>query len=151
MVVFPPKSCILRGFSIIFTIRFGGTPIFGNTHISRMKCHLAFWMMTHIFVASEFHSYIRPIGNLFANCSLVFANWSKKSSPQNKLHLHLAKCGIFCEETKFPPPPPTKKNNPLGNHQPLKNQKKTYQPFGFGKIWANFSDLSRGNEVRCAI
>ena len=29
-----PKSSILMGFSIIFTIHFGGnTPIFGNTHI----------------------------------------------------------------------------------------------------------------------
>ena len=31
---FPPKSSTLMGFSIIFTIHFGGnTPIFGNTHI----------------------------------------------------------------------------------------------------------------------
>ena len=30
----PPKSSILIGFSIIFTIHFGGfTPIFGNTHM----------------------------------------------------------------------------------------------------------------------
>ena len=30
-----PKSSILIGFSIIFTIRFGGVPtIFGNTHIA---------------------------------------------------------------------------------------------------------------------
>ena len=28
-----PKSSILIGFSIFFTIHFGGTPIFGNTHI----------------------------------------------------------------------------------------------------------------------
>ena len=28
-----PKSSILIGFSIIFTIHFGGTIIFGNTHI----------------------------------------------------------------------------------------------------------------------
>ena len=30
---FPPKSSILIGCSIIFTIHFGGTSIFGNTHI----------------------------------------------------------------------------------------------------------------------
>ncbi len=31
----PPKSSILIGFSIIFTIHFGGfsTPIFGNSHM----------------------------------------------------------------------------------------------------------------------
>ena len=28
------KSSILIGFSLIFTIHFGGTPIFGNTHMS---------------------------------------------------------------------------------------------------------------------
>ena len=34
IVGFPPKSSILIGFSIIFTIHFGGnTPIFGNIHI----------------------------------------------------------------------------------------------------------------------
>ena len=33
-VFFPPKSSILIGFSIIFTIHFGGnSPIFGNTHV----------------------------------------------------------------------------------------------------------------------
>ena len=33
IVGFPPKSSILIGFSIIFTIHFGGnTPIFGNSH-----------------------------------------------------------------------------------------------------------------------
>ena len=30
-----PKSSILIGFSIIFTIHFGGTPIFGNIHMNR--------------------------------------------------------------------------------------------------------------------
>ena len=33
MVGFPPKSSILIGFSIIFTIHFGVPLIFGNTHI----------------------------------------------------------------------------------------------------------------------
>ena len=34
IVGFPPKSSILMGFSIIFTIHFGGnTPIFGSTPI----------------------------------------------------------------------------------------------------------------------
>ena len=38
MVGFPPKSSILMGFSIIFTIHFGGnTPIFGNTRIGKIR------------------------------------------------------------------------------------------------------------------
>ena len=34
IVGFPPKSSILIGFSIIFTIHFGVAPIFGNTHLA---------------------------------------------------------------------------------------------------------------------
>ena len=33
-----PKSSILIGFSIIFIIHFGGTPIFGNTHLMDFWC-----------------------------------------------------------------------------------------------------------------
>ena len=33
---FSPKSSILIGISIIFTIHFGGTPIFGNTHMGEI-------------------------------------------------------------------------------------------------------------------
>ena len=37
IVEFPPKSSILIGFSLIFTIHFGGKPpIFGNTHIQKI-------------------------------------------------------------------------------------------------------------------
>ena len=35
IVGFPPKSSILIGFSIIFAIHFGGSPLFfGNTHFT---------------------------------------------------------------------------------------------------------------------
>ena len=34
----PPKSSILIRFSIIFTIHFGDTPIFGNSHFERPHC-----------------------------------------------------------------------------------------------------------------
>ena len=38
IVGFPPKSSILIGFSIIFTIHFGGkSPIFGNTHMKTRR------------------------------------------------------------------------------------------------------------------
>ena len=37
IVGFPPKSSILIGFSIIFTIHFGGPPIFGNTHFEPLR------------------------------------------------------------------------------------------------------------------
>ena len=40
---FPPKSSILIGFSMIFTIHFGGfPPILGNTHVVMFR-HLRHW------------------------------------------------------------------------------------------------------------
>ena len=40
IVGFPPNHPILIGFSMIFTIHFGGnTPIFGNTHLFLLKCY----------------------------------------------------------------------------------------------------------------
>ena len=41
--VFPPKSSILIGFSIIFTIHFGGTPIFGNIHSVALEHGITVW------------------------------------------------------------------------------------------------------------
>ena len=46
MVGFSPKSSILIGFSIIKFILFGGTPIFGNTHVS---IHIPWEVLGHHF------------------------------------------------------------------------------------------------------
>ena len=44
-VFFYPKSSILIGFSLIFTIHFGGFPaIFGNTHIFPHRFDSTFWL-----------------------------------------------------------------------------------------------------------
>ena len=48
IVGFPPKSSILTRFSIVLTIHFGGTPIFGNTHIPHLLSSLGSFRLIKI-------------------------------------------------------------------------------------------------------
>ena len=49
IVGFPPESSISIGFSIIFTIHFGGIPIFGNAHVEDVNIN--FFDLQFVFVS----------------------------------------------------------------------------------------------------